>query len=132
MNNPLVIALDFDGTVCKCADYPAVGEPVPQALDWIYRFHLKAEVFLWTCREGRALELAVDYMEANCIRLLGVNSFNYWEGFETSRKLFANLYIDDAAIGVPLIKPPDNRAYLDWGLVGPEVLFRVQEGRLHA
>lgn len=32
-------------------------------------------------------------------------------------KVFANLYIDDAALGIPLIEPEDDRDYVDWNRV---------------
>jgi hypothetical protein len=126
----LILALDFDGTICKHAEYPAIGEPVPGALDWIWKFHKAgAKSFLWTCRDGQALDNALAYLHSNFVVLDGVNHYEYWDGFKTSRKLFANIYIDDAAACAPLWYPDGcTRPCLDWAIVGPHVLDRINSG----
>jgi len=129
-----VIALDFDGTVHEHVKaprkYPDIGDPVPYAYEWIRTFiNHKADVFLWTCRDGDALKFVLKNFEARDIKLAGVNSYEYWEGFTTSRKLFANAYIDDAAAGVPLVRPIDRRPYLDWTQVGLPILDRIRNNQ---
>lgn len=53
------IAIDFDGCLCENR-YPAIGEPF---LPVIAAARLEqsegADLILWTCREGKALEEAV-------------------------------------------------------------------------
>ena len=58
---------------------------------------------------------AVEYLEANGIALGGINM---WEGAlpvdRVSPKIFADYYIDDKAVGAPLIYPKGRPAYLNW------------------
>jgi hypothetical protein len=51
------------------------------------------------------------------IELWGINRNPEQYGWSSSPKVFANLYIDDAALGIPLIEPEDDRDYVDWNRV---------------
>ena len=49
------------------------------------------------------------------IPLYGVNSNPYQHKWTTSRKAYADIYIDDAAIGCPLIQVEDyDKRCVDW------------------
>lgn len=129
--HPLILAVDFDGTICKHAKFPELGDPVPHSIEWLHKFHdAGAKMFMWTCRSGDALELATQFASSHKLHFSGYNAYKYWEGFDVSDKLFANMYIDDAAACVPLVRLADERPYLDWTVVGPAVMDRIKSRRL--
>jgi len=125
----LIIALDFDGVMCKHARFPKIGDPVPDAVKWVKRFQAAgARVFLWTCRNKESLELATKYLKKQGLELEGYNSIDYGsDTFSPYPKLFANIYIDDAAFGAPLTRPGSQRGYLDWSKVGHKILERIKK-----
>ena len=49
----------------------------------------------------------------------GTHSTLEQEKWTNSPKIFANYYIDDAAIGVPLIFDPGNKPFVDWEKLKP-------------
>jgi hypothetical protein len=108
----IIIAVDFDGT-CVKHKYPHIGDDigaVPVLLELAKRHNL----ILWTMRSGYELEQARLWGVNNGIEWWGVNR-NEEQGFWTSSpKVYANFYIDDAALGCPLISPVGERPYVDW------------------
>ena len=58
----MIIAVDFDGTIVEHA-YPAIGKPIPFAIDVLKRLQTEChhQLILWTVREGELLEDAVNY-----------------------------------------------------------------------
>ena len=110
----LVIAIDFDGT-CVTHEYPYMGSdigavPVLKELsDAGYRLVLN------TMRSGKTEKEAVKWFKENDIPLYGVNSNPDQKSWTKSPKVFADLYIDDSALGVPLTSSPSStRPYVDW------------------
>lgn len=94
------IAVDFDGTIVEDA-YPEVGKPRPFAIKTLQMLAKKHRLILWTCREGKELEAAVTFCQKNGIDLYAVNR-NYPEEDDNnyySRKIDADIYIDDRGIG---------------------------------
>ena len=73
-------------------------------------------------RGDKELDDAVKWLKERGIELFGVN-YNPTQSWTTSPKVLANLYIDDAALGCPLITPRDSktlgykRPYVDWDAV---------------
>lgn len=139
----MIVAIDFDGTIVTHV-YPDVGEEVPGALDWLHRFEEEGiKIILWTMRSFRhwnakaidnnrpdPLTEAVDYLEKNGINLFGINENPQQLIWTDSPKVYANLSIDDAAVGCPLIYPTDgSRAYVDWDRVGPAVMAYLEQFR---
>lgn len=123
-----IIAVDFDGT-CVTHDYPDVGDeigaaPILRAL--VARGH---EIILNTMRSGRELQDAVDWFAGQGIPLLGVNENPTQKSWTQSPKVYANLYIDDAALGCPLIfnEEISIRPFVDWVAVRS---LLVQQGLL--
>jgi hydroxymethylpyrimidine pyrophosphatase-like HAD family hydrolase len=113
----MIIAVDFDGTIVT-HEYPEIGGDIPGALltlrEWIMKGH---QIILWTMRSGEELEAAVQYLEENDIELWGINENpdQIESGWSTSNKQYAHKYVDDAAIGCPLIYPLSGaRPYVDW------------------
>lgn len=122
----LVIGLDFDGTVVK-HKYPRLGEDIG-AFPWLRQFvESGVLIVLNTMRDGKSLEKARDFIEDNGVPLYGVNNNPDQKRWTLSPKVYAHLYIDDAALGIPLIKPENERPYVDWEKVGPMVLKWIEE-----
>jgi hypothetical protein len=83
---------------------------------------------LWTMRSGAELDEAVLWFHRRDIPLFGVNR-NPQQGWTTSPKPYAQLYIDDAALGCPLTAPGQRgaRRHVDWEKVAQLLL---EEGYL--
>ena len=112
------IAVDFDGT-CVTHDYPRVGKdigavPVLKAL--VQKGH---KLILWTMRSGPGLTSAVEWFKANEIPLYGIQTNPGQQSWTSSPKAYAQLYIDDAALGCYLKEDKDlsDRPFVDWILV---------------
>ena len=110
----VVIAVDFDGT-CVTHDYPYIGSDigaVPVLRDLADAgYHL----VLNTMRSGRLEKDAVKWFKENDIPLYGVNCNPDQRSWTSSPKVYADLYIDDAALGIPLkTSPTSTRPFVDW------------------
>ena len=114
LNQSLVIAVDFDGT-CVEHQYPHVGPDCFGAVD-VLKDLVSAghRILLLTMRSGTDLLHAEWWFKRNGILLWAVNNNPEQERWTTSPKVFANLYIDDAALGCPLVHPAKGRPYVDW------------------
>lgn len=92
-----IIAVDFDGTLSLDAQYPNIGRfntPLYEAL-----MKLKGigwRIVLWTCREGKELKEAVEWCANNGLEFDAINE-NPPEVPFKSRKVVANMYVDDRA-----------------------------------
>ena len=100
----MLIAVDFDGTIVE-HKYPAIGPEIPFAIETLKK--LKAErhkLILWSVREGKLLEEAVEFCRQRGLEFYAVNR-DYPEeekgqNNHYSRKLKADLFIDDRNLGV--------------------------------
>lgn len=109
-----IVAVDFDGTIVS-HEYPKIGFPVPGAIASLRKLLRQGnKLILWTMRSGEQLEAAVQYLERNGIPLYGINGNPSQHTWTSSPKAYAHHYIDDAALGVPLIYPEIGRPYVDW------------------
>lgn len=117
INRYEVIAIDFDGTIVE-HEYPAIGSPVNGAIDVMRRMQkVGKKLILWTMRSGKELEEAVNYCKSHGVTFWGINK-NPDQHWSASPKAYAQLYIDDAAFGCPLINDPyAKRPYVDWGYI---------------
>ena len=111
----MVFAVDFDGTVVT-HDYPEVGKYIGAQFvlkELVSRGH---QLVLFTMRSGKELQDAVDWYEEHEIELWGINVNPQQYQWTTSPKAYANVYIDDAAINVPLCFDPKfhSRPFVDW------------------
>lgn len=123
------IAIDFDGT-CVTHEYPAVGKNIGAEIVLKMLSENGHNLILFTMRcdvEGyedggvftgpkTRLQDAVEWFADQNIPLYGIQfnpSQNEWT---QSNKCYAQLYIDDAALGCPLISNLDysGRPYVDW------------------
>lgn len=113
------IAVDFDGTVVKW-DFPNVGEDVPDAVRVLKRIaEAGHKLILLTMRSPQPdaphlLSNAVQWFRDREIPLSAVNCNANQHHWSSSRKVYANWYIDDQSIGCPLISQEGKRAYVDW------------------
>ena len=101
-HNSLIIAVDFDGT-CVEHDYPSVGMDVEGAVDVLRSLTAKGHrLVLFTMRSGDKLEDAVRWFKERKIALWAVNENPEQREWTSSPKVFADLYIDDSAVGCPI------------------------------
>lgn len=122
---PIILCIDFDGTCVKHA-YPNEGEDVgaqPVLRDLVAAGH---KLILWTMRSGKELQDAVAWFNRNGIALYGVQRNPLQRAWTTSPKAYAQLYIDDAALGCPLKyeDQADARPYADWTLIRKMLVMR--------
>jgi len=112
-----IVAVDFDGTLCEHR-YPDVGEEVPGAFDTLRELSKHHRLILWTMRHSHRLKDAVDWCRARGIEFWGVNKNPEQRKWTGSPKAYAHVYIDDAALGCPLVHPASGaRPYVDWSKV---------------
>ena len=113
----MIIAIDFDGT-CVTHDYPEIGSDigaVPVLKELIKNGN---KLILLTMRSGSTLKDAITWFDDNDIHLWSVNHNPEQNSWTDSRKVYAQLYIDDAALGAPVKKDKklSDRSFIDWGL----------------
>lgn len=97
-----IIAVDFDGTLFDSC-FPDVGTPRLEVINWAIAAQQSGHVvILWTCREGEALQAAVQACAEHGLHFDAVNELpvEYWErgADRPYRKLFADIYVDDRAL----------------------------------
>lgn len=114
----MYIAVDFDGT-CVSHEYPSVGKDigaVPVLKKLTENGH---KLILNTMRSGDELSDAVKWFEENEISLYGINNNPSQKFWTDSPKVYAHLYIDDAALGCPLIfdHAISGRPFVNWVMV---------------
>lgn len=127
------IAIDFDGTIADHR-YPDIGAPVPGAFLWLKRFQeAGAKLILYTMRsdspkDGPTLTQAVDFCRRNGVEFFGVNTDPGQSSWTSSPKAYAQIYIDDAALGCPLRENSraGGRPMVDWEIVGPAVMKELE------
>lgn len=95
------IAIDFDGTIVEHT-YPSIGKEKLFAFDTLRELMKQNhQLILWTSRVGKELDEAIDFCRERGVEFYAVNK-NYPEEVcdETiSRKIVADVYIDDRNIG---------------------------------
>jgi len=108
------IAIDVDSTIVF-NQYPYFGDSVPNVEKVLKRIITAGhEIIILTMRDGRLLDDAVEWFLKNSIP---VKYINCNPEFETgSRKVYANLYIDDHNLGIPLIHNYEvhPKPFVDW------------------
>ena len=115
--SPLIIPVDFDGTIVHHR-FPEIGDIVPGAIevlkDLVAAGHF---IILHTCRSGEQLEAARKFVEAQGVRLHAVNENLPADEWVGSTKVWGHIYIDDAALGCPTLPDGRGRRYVDWAEV---------------
>lgn len=100
----MIIAVDFDGTIVE-DKYPEIGEERPFAIDTLKMLiEDHHRLILWSVREGQTLDEAVKWCKDRGVEFYAINK-DYPEERGTdnnkyfSRKIKADLFIDDRSIG---------------------------------
>lgn len=106
------IGIDFDGT-CVKHEYPKVGADIGAQSTLRDLVECGNKLILFTMRSGKELNDAVNWFKQNNIKLYGIQTNPTQKRWTNSPKAYAHLYIDDAALGCPLITG-DGRDYVDW------------------
>lgn len=99
----MVIAVDFDGTIVQHC-YPKIGPEIPFATETLRMLNNDGhQLILWSVREGRLLDEAVQWCQERGVEFYAVNKDFYEEDVSKnkvySRKLKADVFIDDRNIG---------------------------------
>lgn len=128
----MIIAIDFDGT-CVTHEFPKVGRdigavPVLKRLvnsgHQLILFTMRSDIkktksndYNIHCKGGKYLTDAINWFKKNDIPLYGIQTNPSQLNWTTSPKAYAQIYIDDAALGCPLIVLPNERPYVNWNVV---------------
>ena len=118
MSRQKIVAVDFDGT-CVMHEYPDIGADVPNAVRVLKRLDAnEVRIILWTIRSGNYLLDAMRWFRQREIGIWAVNKNPQQRMWSKSPKAYAPVYIDDAALGCPLILSADSeRPYADWSAI---------------
>lgn len=109
MGRPLVIAVDFDGTIVS-HEFPKIGKPNKRIIGWLITQKKNGEkLILWTCRANKELEEAVLWCKNNGIEFDAVNEDvdsvkNSDFGKNKSCKVCADMYLDDRNLSMLIFK----------------------------
>lgn len=98
-DNPIIFAVDFDGTLCE-NKWPEIGDPNIPLITFLREEQNKGnKVILWTMREGVLLDKAEEWLSENFQFVpdaVNDNLPELQEAYDNNpRKVFANIYIDD-------------------------------------
>ena len=97
----MIIAVDFDGTLCGNA-WPEIGAPRKGVIEYVkHQRQNGAKLILWTNRVGQRLDEAVAWCREQGVEFDAVNG-NLPEIVQEfgadCRKVYADQYIDDKAV----------------------------------
>ena len=130
----MIIGIDFDGT-CTTHEFPNVGKDIgaiPVLKKLVENGH---QLILFTMRsnvenpqsndpniinkKGNYLDDAVNWFKDNDIPLYGIQTNPTQHTWTTSPKAYCQLYIDDVALGCPLLfnDKISNRPFVNWKVV---------------
>lgn len=140
----VIFGIDFDGT-CVTHEFPKVGKDAPYAVDVLKKIVAEGgKLILWTmrsdhktepvftdmpqpkthnpiikCKADDYLQHAIQWFAKNDIPLWGQQCNPEQSTWTSSPKAYCHKYIDDAAVGCPLIFNPDfsERPYVDWVVI---------------
>jgi len=135
----MIITIDFDGT-CVTNEFPNIGKEIgaePVLRELVGNGH---RLILFTMRSdidapksecenihlvgGKYLTDAVNWFKERKIPLWGINENPEQKSWTYSPKPYANLYIDDSDLGIPLIYDLHKRPYVDWVEVRKMLVLR--------
>jgi len=100
----MIIAVDFDGTLCENV-FPYIGNPFLPLFNKLITCQKAGDlIILWTCREDKYLTEAVQFCADLGLHFDAVNSNIYkGQGIYSNlakRKIFADIYLDDRAFHI--------------------------------
>ena len=110
----MTIGIDFDGCLVSW-NFPLVGKDIGSAEVCRDLVKKGVKIILYTMRDKEFLDDAVKWCKDNNIELYGINE-NPSQNWSDSRKVHADIYIDDQALGCPLKedKTISDRPFVDW------------------
>ena len=110
----MTIGIDFDGCLVSW-NFPLVGKDIGSAEVCRDLVKKGVKIILYTMRDNEFLDDAVKWCKDNKIELYGINE-NPSQDWSNSRKVHADIYIDDQALGCPLKedKKISERPFVDW------------------
>ncbi len=135
----MVIAIDFDGT-CVTHEFPKIGHdigavPILKRLvesgHKLVLFTMRSDITNPTgdtdgiyLKGGTYLTDAINWFKKNEIPLYGIQVNPTQHSWTTSPKVYAQLYIDDSALGCPLKidYAISNRPFVDWEIVKKKLI----------
>lgn len=99
----MTIAVDFDGTIVEHR-YPEIGKELPFATQTLKMLiEDRHKLILWSVREGKLLEDAVEWCRKRGVEFYAVNKDfpeeDLTKNQSFSRKLKADVWIDDRNVG---------------------------------
>jgi hypothetical protein len=113
------IVIDFDGT-CVTHNYPDIGKEIgatPVLRELVDAGH-RLILFTMRCNDKKkknsTLDAALAWFHERDIPLYGVQVNPGQKLWTLSPKAYGDLYIDDTALGCPLIFPEEAPPYVDW------------------
>ena len=72
----MIIAVDFDGTIVE-HKYPEIGRELPFAIETLKKLQQERHrLILWSVREGKLLQEAVDFCRERGLEFYAVNSLS--------------------------------------------------------
>jgi hypothetical protein len=136
----MTIGIDFDGT-CVTYEFPAIGKDIGavhilrQLTDQGHKlilFTMRSDITAPESNDvnivlqgGNYLTDAINWFNDNNIPLYGIQTNPTQHTWTTSPKAYCDLYIDDAALGCPLIHIAHARPHVDW-LKVKQILYDKQ------
>ena len=121
----LILGVDFDGTVVTHR-FPEVGQDAPHAAEILKEFQgMGFLICLNTMRSDKNCydpiskklippQIGKDWFERNGITLDGVNTSPGQRNWTDSPKVYATHYIDDMAVGCPMLYLENGEKCVDW------------------
>lgn len=97
-----IAAVDFDGVIKPTIENNKYLPPDPKCYDVLRDLKNNGwKLVLWTCRAGRNLKAALNYLERHGFleAFDAINDNVHPMRYKTSQKIVATVYIDDRVIG---------------------------------
>lgn len=101
----MIFGIDFDGTCCyHTPKWDSIGREIPHSARVLKRLaEAKHKLILFTMRDGQGLEAAQKWFAQHNLPLFGVQTNPTQKEWTSSPKAHCDYYIDDRALGIPLI-----------------------------
>lgn len=110
MDRPIIVAVDFDGILCK-DKFPEIGEPNYDMIAFVRRLQDSGiETILWTSRVDDRLAEAVAWCGDRGLHFTSINDntpSNKEQYGTNPRKVYADIYMDDRSPWM-MYKPQPN------------------------